>query len=90
MDILLHMANVLYLISFLLRDILWLRVLTVIASVLLIFFFWACPYPLLEAIAWNLVFMALNIYWIARLLLERRRPADDAGSRKGSRIHGRP
>ncbi|MFQ5932030.1 MAG: hypothetical protein ACE5MM_06465, partial [Nitrospiraceae bacterium] len=49
-----------------------------------------CPYPLLEAIAWNLVFMALNIYWIARLLLERRRPGDDAGSRKGSRIHGRP
>lgn len=72
MDILLHSANVLYLFSFLMRDILWLRVLTVIAASLLIAFFWFRPDPLLGAIAWNLVFTALNIYWITRLILERR------------------
>jgi hypothetical protein len=72
MDYLVHTANVLYMFSYLVRDILWLRVLTVIAASLLIPYFYAQPNPLLAAISWNLVFTALNIYWICRLVLERR------------------
>ncbi len=72
MDYLLHVANVLYLFSYLLKDILWLRVLTVIAATCLIPFFYFRPEPLLIAIYWNIVFTGINLYQIWVLLLERR------------------
>ena len=72
MDALIHVANVLYLLSYLVRDILWLRVLTVVAASCLIPFFYFRPEPLLIPIYWNLLFTALNIFWIVRLVLERR------------------
>ena len=71
-DLLIHAANVLYLFAFMVRDILWLRILAVIASACLIIYFYFRPEPLMAPIYWNLVFAALNIYWIWRLLLERR------------------
>jgi len=71
-ELLIHAANVLYLLAFMVRDILWLRILTVIAAACLIPYFYFQPEPLLTPIYWNLVFTALNIFWIARLLLERR------------------
>ncbi len=71
-DLLIHAANVLYLFAFMVRDILWLRILAVIAAACLIPYFYYRPEPLMTPIYWNLVFTALNIYWIARLLWERR------------------
>jgi cyclic nucleotide-binding protein len=71
-DLLMNLANVLYLFSIMVRDILWLRGLAVIAAACLIPYFYFRPEPLLTPIYWNLVFAALNIYWICRLLLERR------------------
>ena len=71
-DLLVHSANVLYLFAFMVRDILWLRFLTVIATFCLIPYFCFRPEPLMTSIYWNLVFAALNLYWIVRLLLERR------------------
>jgi hypothetical protein len=72
MEILIHSANVLYLVSYIMRDILWLRIFTVVAAICLIAYFYFRPDPLLTAIYWNLVFILLNAYWIARLILERR------------------
>ncbi len=54
------------------RDILWLRILTVVAALLLIPYYALQPTPLTAAIVWNGVFIAINTYWIARLLVERR------------------
>jgi Cyclic nucleotide-binding domain len=71
-DLLIHSANVLYLFAFMVRDILWLRFLAVIATFCLIPYFYFRPEPLMTPIYWNLVFAALNLYWIVRLLLERR------------------
>jgi hypothetical protein len=71
-DLLIHAANLLYLFAFIVRDILWLRSLAVIAAAFLIPYFYFRPEPLMVPIYWNLVFTALNIYWICRLLLERR------------------
>lgn len=65
-------ANVLYLASYSVRDILWLRVLTVVAAALLIPYYALQASPLLVAIGWSAVFIAINAYWIARLILERR------------------
>ncbi len=71
-ELLIHAANVLYLFAFMVRDILWLRILTVVAATCLIPYFYFRPEPLLAPIYWNLAFAALNIFWIVRLLLERR------------------
>ncbi len=65
-------ANVLYLASYSVHDILWLRILTVIAAALLIPYYMLQPVPLTAAIAWNAVFIAINAYWIVRLIIERR------------------
>jgi Cyclic nucleotide-binding domain len=70
-DLLIHAANVLYLFAFMVRDILWLRILAVAAAAFLIPYFYFRPEPLMTPVYWNLVFAALNIYWICRLLLER-------------------
>ena len=72
MEYLIHIANILYLFSYIMRDILWLRVLTVAAACFLIPYFYFRPEPLIPAIFWNLVFTSLNVFWICRLLLERR------------------
>lgn len=71
-DILIHVANLFYLMAFMVRDILWLRVFTVIASFCLVAYFYFQPEPLMTPIYWNIVFTAMNVYWIVRLLLERR------------------
>ena len=71
-ELLIHAANVLYLFAFMVRDILWLRILAVVAAACLIPYFYFRPEPLMTPIYWNLVFTALNLFWIARLLLERR------------------
>lgn len=73
MDWLIHLANLLFLASYAVRDILWLRVLTVLASMpLLLFFVVGGPSPQWASIAWNLVFLGLNVWRVARLLAERR------------------
>lgn len=72
MDSMVHVANLLYLVSFTMRDILRLRVLTVIAASCLMPYYYFQAEPLLPAIYWNLTFVALNLYWIGRILLERR------------------
>lgn len=72
MDYLINIANILYLFSYLVRDILWLRILTVIAASFLVPYFYFRPEPLMVAIYWNLLFTCLNIFWIVRLLIERR------------------
>lgn len=65
-------ANALYLASYSVRDILWLRILTVVAALLLIPYYALQPLPLAAAIAWNGVFIAINVYWVARLVAERQ------------------
>lgn len=65
-------ANLLYLGSYSVRDILWLRILTAAGTILLIPYYLAQPSPLIAAIEWNAVFIAINLYWIVRLIVERR------------------
>ena len=72
MEALIHTANVIYLVSYVMRDILWLRIFTVIAAACLIVYFYFLPEPILTPVYWNILFVTLNVFWIARLLLERR------------------
>ena len=74
LDALVNVANVVYLASYSVRDILWLRILTVFGATLLLPYYYLQIEPLYAPMAWNLVFIAINIYWITRLILERRPP----------------
>lgn len=67
-----HVANVLYLASYLVRDILWLRMLTVVAMLCLFPYFYSCgAEPLWAPIIWNGIFLAVNLFQIGLLVRER-------------------
>jgi hypothetical protein len=72
MVVLIHVANVLYVLSYLVKDILWLRLLTVFAGSVLLAYYALFPVPLWAAIGWNVVFLVINLRHIQVLLLERR------------------
>jgi len=72
MDYLIHTANILYIFSYLVRDILWLRLLIVTAICFVIPFYYFQPVPLMAPVYWNLIFVGINLVQIAILLIERR------------------
>jgi CRP-like cAMP-binding protein len=47
-------------------------VFTVIGASCLMAYLYFRPDPLITAVCWNVVFVLLNLYWIGRLILERR------------------
>lgn len=70
--ILVHMASLLYVIAFLVRDQLLLRVLVLIATALYIGYYYFVPeIPLWDAIVWSLVLGAANLFVTIRILLQR-------------------
>lgn len=67
-----HLASILTLLAYLVRDILWLRVLTIAASLAGITFNYYVPAtPLWAVIYWNLVFIVINAVQIAIIIKER-------------------
>ena len=74
MDSLIYVANGLYLTSYLVRDILYLRSLTIVAIVCLMLYFASRPEPLMEVVYWNMLFLTLNAGQLAYLLWERYAP----------------
>ena len=67
-----HLASILTLAAYLVRDILWLRVLTVVACVAgIIFNYYVPATPLWPVIYWNLVFIAVNAVQIVIIMKER-------------------
>jgi len=72
LDVLLGVANIVYLVSYSVRDILWLRVMAVLGALLLLPYYYLQPETLWGPITWSAVFISINIFWITKLLLERR------------------
>ena len=72
MTIFIHIANVLYLSSYLVKDILWLRALTIVGGLTIIAYYVFMPSPVWAAIAWNVLFLLINAWQIRLLLIERR------------------
>jgi hypothetical protein len=68
----LHAANVLLLVAYSVRDILWLRLFAVTASLISIPYFLLQPAPLWVPIGWSSVFAAINLLQSWRLFVERR------------------
>jgi len=67
-----HLASILTMIAYLLRDILWLRLLTILSCFAgIVFNYWIPSEPLWSVIAWNSVFAVINIVQIAIIIKER-------------------
>jgi len=68
-----HLAFGLIAFSFLVKDIFWLRILSIAASLFSVFYNYVIPAePMWLAINWNFVFITVNIYHIAVILYEKR------------------
>jgi hypothetical protein len=71
-ELCIHISNLFYLASFIGRDMLWLRILTVCGLVLGVIFFSCQTTPLYGPIAWQAAFIVINLYQIRRLVIDRR------------------
>jgi CRP-like cAMP-binding protein len=69
---LLHLGNILFLLAYSVRDILWLRLLTVVATLCLLPYYCVQQTPLYAPIFWCSLFTLVNIIQIGLLILERR------------------
>ena len=72
MEIWFHLANVLYVVSYLVTDILWLRALAVLGGLSSLTWTLTTPTPSLTFIGWTLVYNTINMVQIGRLWHERR------------------
>ena len=68
----LHAANVLLLVAYSVRDVLWLRLFAVAAALITLPYFVLQPAPLWVPIAWSSVFAGINLFQSWRLFVERR------------------
>ena len=68
-----HLAFGLIAFSFLVKDIFWLRIVSIAASLFSVFYNYFIPMePMWLAINWNFVFVVVNVYHIAVILYEKR------------------
>lgn len=68
-----HLAFGLIAFSFLVKDILYLRLLSILASLFSVFYNYTIPLePMWLAINWNIIFVAVNLYHVAMLIYEKR------------------
>lgn len=71
-DYFIHAANVLLLLAYSVRDILWLRLFALASSLIAMPYFLLQPTPLWAALCWSALFAVINVYQSARLFAERR------------------
>ena len=68
-----HLAFGLIAFSFLVKDILYLRILSILASLFSVFYNFYIPLePMWLPIGWNLVFVVVNLYHISVIIYEKR------------------
>jgi len=72
LDYLVHFSNILLLVAYSVRDILWLRWFAVAAALTNIPYFLLQPHILWPPVLWALVFTTINLYQIWRIYVERR------------------
>ena len=71
MDVLVNVANVLNVAGYFVKDRLWVRLLSFVATCCLARYFITRPEPLPEVVFWNLLFAVLNAVILWRLAADR-------------------
>ena len=72
LDAFIHAANILLLLAYSVRDMMWLRLLAVTSALSALPYFLFQPTPLWAAFGWSVLFTAINVFQLWRLVLERR------------------
>jgi len=67
-----HAANLLLLVAYSVRDILWLRLFALASSLIAVPYFALQPAPMWAPLTWSCVFAGINLFQSWRLFLERR------------------
>jgi len=81
MELLIYFANMLYLVAYAVRDIMHLRMLTIVATCCLAVYFYNQAQPMMTVVYWNIFFLLLNAAQLGRIYWERMGMAeDDAGT----------
>lgn len=81
MECLIYVANGMYVLSYFMKDMIRLRLITVIAASCLATYFYNLPEPMWNVIGWNSFFICLNLFQIAREMRSRRIEARQSGIR---------
>ena len=71
MDLLINAANVIFMLGYFTTDMLRLRLLSVVATSCVVAYFYSQPEPMMNVVAWNLVFLVLNLIQLAQMLRPR-------------------
>jgi hypothetical protein len=71
----LNASNVVYLVSYVVKDVLWLRVLTILGGALAGAYFALSPDPCWNAVGWIAVFSLINVVQIGATLTGKLRAA---------------
>ena len=71
-DYFIHAANILLLVAYSVRDILWLRLFAVAAALVTIPYYLLLPTMLWAPLGWTVVFAVINLLQSLRLFMERR------------------
>ena len=80
MELLIYFANALYLVAYAVRDILHLRILTIVATCCLAVYFYNQAQPMMTVVYWNIFFVTLNAIQLGRIYWERMDSVDEESS----------
>ena len=80
MELLIYVANTLYVIAYFTSSMLRLRVLTLVAAACLATYFATRPEPLWTVVGWNIFFLLLNAWALTRLLAKPHASRADRGA----------
>lgn len=76
MDMLITLANLVYVLSYFVQDLLRLRLLTIVGAGILAGYFLLRPEPIMAVVYWNSFFILLNGAQVARILYQRHSGRD--------------
>lgn len=65
-------ANTLFCLAYIVRDMAWLRAITILAALSTLPYFYFQSTPLYEAMTWQIAFIVINSFNLTVLLLQRR------------------
>ncbi len=71
MNVLINAANIFFVLGYFTTDMLRLRLLSVVGTSCVVAYFYNQPEPMMNVVAWNLVFLLLNLVQLAQMLRAR-------------------
>lgn len=90
MDILVTLANLLFVSAYFVRRVIYLRALALCGACCLALYFYTLPQPLMHVVYWNLLYVAINATWLTRLMLRQSERRMESGTTRPGERPRRP